>query len=560
LRLEYATTGGVFAVALVLRIWRKLASLVRSIFRLIAQLTIGQAFMLLTLALGGVSGAFLWQDRSHKVPVIEPIAVPKALADSGYTPEVAGNRLHDALDVLQKLVDAEPESSIVDAANAANSTLARTTAERDELPDFVVPQLGLSVNAIVSIIRRITHYNDGGKVISGELIFRDKYALRLRVDGEEVFNSGYDSDNPDDLLDRAAPEIISRLWPANGAAVLYRTNPDQALRDAEDIIATFKPTDPNVWKAYRLRGVDFAEHDKFDEAEKMFRHAISLNANGWSLHNQLGLTLQRQRNFHGALAQFRQVVLINPQSAEGYVNIGAALFQIAKMTPEPDQAKLEEARASYEHAIALKPHDLEAHNNLGLLWNLEKRPDDAIREFLLVTKIDHNYLYGHWNLAADLAQQNKFDKALEQYRIALECTEAPRSLALIHVHIGDALKSKAGASGSLEEAVAEYRSAIEIDPFYVWPHNSLGEALRAQGKLDDAIAEFGAALHADDTDDDAIKAVKVNLEQAIAAREFVKENFKDSTKAREQSGQKEQTQPAPKQNMKEEAQAATVPH
>ena len=483
-----------------------------------ARTSVGNIFALVSLLVFFGVAVLIFQDLTRDVAIIEPIAVPKALADSGYTPDVAGHRLRDALDGLQQLVDAQPESSLVDETNAANSILAHNVAARDELPDFVVPQIGLSLSAIVSSIRSVLHYGKGGKVISGELIYRDNYALRIRVDGREVFNSGFDSGNPDDLLDRAAPVIVTKLWPALGAAVLYRTQPVQALRDAEDIIATFAKSDPNVPGAYVLKGDDFALHENYDEAERMFRKAISLKSDTWSVYNKLGVALQRQGNFHEALAEFRRVVRINPKAADGYINIGAALVQIAQIGDGLDEARLTEARKSYEHAIELRPHDVRAHINLGLVWNLQRAPENGMSEFRRAIQIDPNNLYGHWNLAAELAEQNEFDEALAEYRIALECTQVARDLALLHIHIGNTLKSKAGAKGNLDAAIAEYRRAVEIDPFYAWTHNSLGEALRDQGKLDEAIAEFRAALQADDADRTATRAARDNLAQAVQAR------------------------------------------
>ena len=494
--------------------------------------TVGNFFALISLLVFLGIAVLIFQDLNRDVAIIEPIAVPKALADSGYTPEVAGHRLRDALDALQQLVDAEPESSLVDETNAANSILAHNVAARDALPDFVVPQIGLSLSAIVSSIRSVLHYTKGGNVISGELIYRDRYALRVRIDGREVFTSGFDSDNPDDLLDRAAPVIVTKLWPALGAAVLYRTNPDQALRDVEDIIANFKESDPNVPGAYILWGDDLSQHANYGEAEKKFRKAISLNWSTWSVYNRLGLALQRQRQFQEALVQFRQVVRINPSSAEGYVNIGAALFQLSRNGDSVDKAKLDEARESYNHAIKLRPHDVGAQINLGLVWNLERDPENAMQAFRRAIEIDPNNPYGHWNLAAVLADQNEYDAALAEYRITLDCTQDARNLALLHIHIGNTLKAKAGANGNLDAAIAEYRRAIEIDPFYAWTHNSLGEVLREQGKLDEAIAEFNAALQTEDPE--AMKAAKDNLEEAKQA------------KAKEPTALKEEAQAATK--------------
>lgn len=501
------------------RWWQAFRAFLRAAASFIAaRASIGNFFALVSLVVFCGAGILIFQDLTRDVAIIEPIEVPKSLANSGYTPEVAGHRLRDALDALQQLVDAEPENALVDETNAANSILAHNVAARDELPDFVVPQIGLSLSAIVSSIRSVLHYGKGGKVISGELIYHDNYALRVRVDGREVFNSGFDSANPDDLLDRAAPVIVTKLWPALGAAVLYRTQPVQALRDAEDIIAGLVQSDPNVPGAYVLKGDDFALHENFDEAERMFRKAISLKPDTWSFYNRLGIALQRQGNFPQALTEFRRVIRINPKAADGYINIGAALVQIAQTGNALDEARLTEARKSYERAIDLRPHDVRAHVNLGLVWNLQQHPENGMSEFRRAIQIDPNNLYGHWNLAATLSAQSEFDEALAEYRTALACTQVARDLALLHIHVADTLKSKAGPKGNLEPAIAEYRQAVEIDPFYAWTHNSLGEALRDQGKLGEAIAEFRAALQADDTDATAIKAARDNLAQAIMAQ------------------------------------------
>ena len=537
----YVATGGVMAVtAQVLPDWLTVKSYLRSIAGLLACVTVGNITALIMFVVLSVTVVLIVDGLNDEVAVIEPIAVPKVLADTGYTPDVAGHRLRDALEGLQQLVNAEPARSVVDEANAANSILAHNVAARDELPDFVVPQIGLSLSAIISSIRSVAQYRKGGKVISGELIVRDKdkYALRLRVDGQEVFNSGYESDNPDELLDRAALDVLKKVWPALGASVLYRTHPDQAhqaLREADDIIASFEESDQNVLEAYILKGDDFYKRQDYDEAEKMFRKAISLKSHSPildNLHNLVGLALQGEGKFQDALKEFQLAVGINPKSADAYINIGAAQVQIAQK--DMSEATLDEARENYERAIALKPNDVRAHNNLGLLWKLQYNPTGAMHEFRQTIEIDPNYLYGHWNLAAELAQQSRFDEALEEYRAALDCTRADRDLALLHIHIGNTLRSKASPDGGLDEAIAEYRRAVEIDPSHGWTHSSLAAALREQGKLDEAIAEYRAALQSSHADDE-VKAAQQGLDEANQAAESVKEKPKPAGASNDQA-------------------------
>lgn len=48
--------------------------------------------------------------------------------------------------------------------------------------------------------------------------------------------------------------------------------------------------------------------------------------------------------------------------------------------------------------------------------------------------------------------------------------------------------------GNLEEAIAAYRRAIELNPDLSWSHHNLGEALAKLGKLEEAIAAFRRAI------------------------------------------------------------------
>ncbi|PYR96224.1 MAG: serine/threonine protein kinase, partial [Acidobacteria bacterium] len=48
--------------------------------------------------------------------------------------------------------------------------------------------------------------------------------------------------------------------------------------------------------------------------------------------------------------------------------------------------------------------------------------------------------------------------------------------------------------GKLDEAIAEHREALRINPQYAEAHNYLGNALLEQGNVDEAIAEHREAL------------------------------------------------------------------
>lgn len=117
------------------------------------------------------------------------------------------------------------------------------------------------------------------------------------------------------------------------------------------------------------------------------------------------------------------------------------------------QGRLEEAAASYQKALALKPDFAEAHYNIGIVFN----------------------------------ELGKLEEAAESCRKALELRPG---LAEAHSNLGNALQ----VLGKLDEAVASHRKALEFRPDNAdWLYN-LGAALQEQGMLDEAIASYRKAL------------------------------------------------------------------
>ena len=89
-----------------------------------------------------------------------------------------------------------------------------------------------------------------------------------------------------------------------------------------------------------------------------------------------------------------------------------------------------------------------------------------------------------------LYDQHKFNEAIAEYRKAIE-------LAPLDAKPHNALGNVLSAQGKTEEAIAEYRKGIELDPRIASAHNALGNTLSDQGKIEDAIAEYRNAIKLD---------------------------------------------------------------
>jgi tetratricopeptide (TPR) repeat protein len=104
-------------------------------------------------------------------------------------------------------------------------------------------------------------------------------------------------------------------------------------------------------------------------------------------------------------------------------------------------------------------------------------------------KVTSSNWLAHNNLGYALAEQGRDDEAIAQYRAALEIQPAyPAALNNLGVSLAK--------QGKIEDAITAYRTAVGINPDYFTSLNNLGELLLRQGKVDEAAVDFMAALRA----------------------------------------------------------------
>ena len=95
--------------------------------------------------------------------------------------------------------------------------------------------------------------------------------------------------------------------------------------------------------------------------------------------------------------------------------------------------------------------------------------------------------FAHYNLAVALYQDGETEEAITNYKQALETKP---DFAEAHNNLGSALEQK----GDLEEAVLQYRQALETQPDYAEAHYNLGNVLYLNGRSEEAIAHYKLAL------------------------------------------------------------------
>jgi TPR repeat len=239
---------------------------------------------LLWISVVGVVVITLVQGVAHHSTVVGLITVPKELADRGYTSDVAAGRLRDAM--LKFATDANTQMK------------GPEVALHGDLPDIIVPTVGISLDAITSTLHtlfRITR----SRTLMGELTIKDKLLwLRLRLDGDELYDSssGVDRENPDDLFVAAAPKIFEVIRPYFVVASKTSRDPTNALEVVNQYIDRLPDTDENVAWLYNLKGNIYKDSKDYNAASDAYMKAYTLDPKYAMPHNNLGVTLKDRRH------------------------------------------------------------------------------------------------------------------------------------------------------------------------------------------------------------------------------------------------------------------------
>ncbi|MBI3181545.1 MAG: tetratricopeptide repeat protein [Myxococcales bacterium] len=137
----------------------------------------------------------------------------------------------------------------------------------------------------------------------------------------------------------------------------------------------------------------------------------------------------------------------------------------------------------------------DVYNMLGVVYHDQGQFARAQRAFEAALRLNPAYTEAALNLAVIYNDLGKYKEAKEVYQSALSRQRnSPGQLdpfvqgkiANMYADIGDVF----GSSGMLEQAIGEYRRALELCPQFVDIRLKLGDAYRDLKRYEDAIAQF----------------------------------------------------------------------
>ncbi|WP_419547895.1 tetratricopeptide repeat protein, partial [Microcystis sp.] len=205
------------------------------------------------------------------------------------------------------------------------------------------------------------------------------------------------------------------------------------------------------------------------------------------LWHKKGLIHQMGKEYEQAIASYDKALEIKPDDHDAWYGRGFAL---------DDLGRFEDAIASYDRALEIKPDDHQAWYNRGIALRNLGRLEQAIASYdraLEIKPDDHDA----WNSRGiALGNLGRFEKAIASFDQALEIKPDDHQA---WYNRGNAL----GNLGRLEQAIASYDRALEFKPDLHQAWYNRGIALGNLGRFEQAIASYDRALEFKPDDHDA---------------------------------------------------------
>jgi protein O-mannosyl-transferase len=147
-----------------------------------------------------------------------------------------------------------------------------------------------------------------------------------------------------------------------------------------------------------------------------------------------------------------------------------------------------------------------------LTWNQAQVWKDSERLWRHALALEEKSSFAHNNLGLVLAERGALEEAIKEFRRAVEIDPA---FVEAQTNLGNFLAQR----GAREEAIVHLRHALQIEPAFVNAHNTLGNILADRGALDEAIEHFRKALQTNPQS----AMTHYNLGRALAKRGDVEE-------------------------------------
>ncbi|MBI3402685.1 MAG: winged helix-turn-helix domain-containing protein [Acidobacteria bacterium] len=175
-----------------------------------------------------------------------------------------------------------------------------------------------------------------------------------------------------------------------------------------------------------------------------------------------------------AIGLYERAITIDPQFSRAYAGL-ADCYNIA-MSGLPPEYRYPRAKENAEKAIGLDPDSAEAHTSLAFMrYKFEWRWQDADDEFRRAIKLNPRYQLAHHWYGEFLGLMDRTDEAIAELKTALELD--PLSLAVRSDMARPLMRAR-----RLSDARAVLEDGLRIDPAWYGSSSVMAEILALEGR------------------------------------------------------------------------------
>jgi TolB-like protein/Flp pilus assembly protein TadD len=217
--------------------------------------------------------------------------------------------------------------------------------------------------------------------------------------------------------------------------------------------------------------------DYLPRARAAAQKAVELDDTLAEAHTSLAYVLFLDFERAQSVKEFERAISLNPNYAPAHQWYGRLLLQ---MVGEFDRGIAEEKRA-----LELDPVSPIISTDLGTVYTLARRYDEAIAQLRETVEMHPQFYRGHWELGLALELKGATGEAIAEYHKAFELSDDPIVLALlahVEVSVGKQNEARQILGQLTEEAKARYVPAYAFAVI----HLALGEKDQALDWLEKA--------------------------------------------------------------------------
>ena len=251
-------------------------------------------------------------------------------------------------------------------------------------------------------------------------------------------------------------------------------------------------------------GVDYYQKKLYPQAIERLNRAITIDDGNEQAHFNIAQVYIATEQWQDAVRHLQRAIALDGSVADYHYRLGFVLYQINDF---------EQAETSLRRSIELDPSLYKAYYRLGRVCEALDRAEEALRMYTESINRNPRFIDAYRDLGTLYAELDLLPQSVQVFRSALEAVTEGSMMeeAEIRHRLGTVYKEQ----NQHQEAVAEFRRSLEIDPRRQDTLFSLGWTYALMGQQEDArlyLKKFvNSAKGSDTIRQDYVKAAQDKL-------------------------------------------------